>query len=219
MRIRIVVAVLLSLAVGSCATVSSTPVAGEATAEAYAKSNTTKGVVILAVNWGRRWGCGGYENAEIMSLGFDRLPIRDSSDAEPEIFIDGPPRLLKKSVFLDYALLLEPGEYALTHFDIKAARSVRDVGHFVAKRAHLIEDGKPKAGSFEVNAGEVVYVGNFFLDCHQEPVVWRYYTEGRDGFRSHMAEVKQKYPFINPDRVTYRLFRTTTIGLNYELPK
>jgi hypothetical protein len=34
-----------------------------------------------------------------------------------------------------------------------------------------------------------------------------------------MTEVKQKYPFIDPDKVTYRLFRTTTLGQNYELPK
>jgi hypothetical protein len=158
-----IVASLLLFGVTACANVSSAPVVSEASSEAYAKSRSTKGVVILAVNWSRHWNCGGYENAEIMSIGFDRLPIEESaSDSSSEVFIDGPSRLMKKPVFLDYALLLDPGEYALTSFDIKVARSVRDVGHFAAKRSHLIENGKPKAGSFEVKAGEVIYIGNFF---------------------------------------------------------
>jgi len=217
---RAIVATLLSLAAASCATVSSSPIASEATPETYATSGSTKGLVILAVNWSRHWNCGGYENAEIMSLGFDRLPIKnDTTEVPPEVFLDGPPRLTKKPGFEDYALLLEPGEYALTSFDVKAARSVRDVGHFVAKRAHLIENGKPKAGSFQVKTGEMVYIGHFFLDCHEQPMIWRYYAEGRDGFASHMAQVKQKYPFIDPSKVTYRLFRTSTMGRDYELPR
>ncbi len=217
--LRVVVFMLLSLAAASCGTVANNLVASEATAETYTKSGTTKGLVILAINWGRRWNCAGYENAELMSIGFDRLPIKGSADTPPEVFLDGPPRLTKKPVFENYALLLEPGEYALTSFDVKAARSVRDVGHFVGKRAQLVENSKPKAGSFHVKAGEIVYIGNFFLDCHEQPMIWRYYTEGRDGFASHMAEVKQRYPFIEPDKVTYRLFRTSTIGRDYELPR
>ena len=87
---------LLSLGLASCATVSSSPVASEATPEAYEKSRTTKGVVILAVNWGRAWGCGGYENAELLSFGFDRLPLKEvASNGPSEVFIDGPPRLMK----------------------------------------------------------------------------------------------------------------------------
>jgi hypothetical protein len=210
----------LSLVLSSCATISSSTVASEATSEAFTKSGKTKGVVILSVNWSRRWNCGGYENAEIMSIGFDRLPIKDNSnDNMAEVFIDGPPRLMKNPTFEEYAIILEPGEYALTHVDIKAARSVRNVGHFVAKRSHLMKNGRPKVGSFEINAGEIVYIGNFYLDCYKEPIIWRYYTEGRENFKTHMLEVKQKYLFIEPEKVTYRLFRTTTIGLNYELPK
>ena len=139
MKIKLVngiVMCILSLAVASCATVSSSQIASEATPDAYAKSGSTKGVVILAVNWGRRWGCGEYENAEIMSIGFDRLPLKGgTADSVSEVFIDGPPRLMKKPVFFDYALLLEPGEYALTSFDFKVARSVRDVGRFAATRS------------------------------------------------------------------------------------
>ncbi len=216
--IIIFIAIMLSLGAVSCTTISSNHIAGEATPESYAKSGATKGVVILAVNWSRRRGCGEFENAEIMSMGFDRLPANNAAnDSRPGVFLDGPPRLLKQSGFSDYALLLEPGEYALTSFDIKVARSVTDVGHFAANRSQLLENGKPKGGSFDVKAGEVVYIGNFFLDCRGGPTLWRYYTEGRDGFKSHMKEVKQKYPFIDPDKVNFRLFRTTTLGRNYEL--
>jgi hypothetical protein len=216
---KIITALLLLLALASCATVSNSPVAGEATPAAYTTSGSTKGVVILAVNWSRRWGCGGYQNAEIMSLGFDRLSTENSADVPPEVFLDGPSRLTKKPGFDSYALIVEPGEYALSSFDIKVARSARDVGRFVTKRTNLIENGKPKAGSFQVEAGEIIYIGHFFLDCYEQPIIWRYYAEGRDAFVSYLAQVKQKYPFIDPSKVTYRLFRTSTIGRDYELPK
>jgi len=211
---------LLSFGAVSCITISNNSIASEATPESYTKSGSTKGIVILAINWSRHWGCGAFENAEIMSIGFDHLPLNDVvTNRTPKVFLDGPPRLMKEPGFFDYALLLEPGEYALTSFDIKVARSITDVGHFVADRSQLLEDGKPKGGSFTVKAGEVVYIGNFFLDCNERPMLWRYYTKGREGFKSHMNEVKQKYPFIDPDKVTYRLFRTTVFGQNYELPK
>jgi hypothetical protein len=216
----ILAASLLSLGTVSCTTISNNAIAGEATPESYAKSHTKKGVVILAVNWNRRWGCGQFENAEIMSMGFDRLPVNaDTNDKHPEVFLDGPPRLLKEPGFFDYALLLEPGKYALTSFDIKVARSVTDVGHLVVDRSQLLDNGKPKGGSFTVKAGEVVYIGNFYLDCAGQPLLWRYYLKGRESFKSHMNEVKRKYPFIDPDKVNYRLFRTTTLGLDYELPE
>jgi len=217
--IIVLTAGLLSLGGVSCTTISSNPIASEATPESYAQSGSTNGVVILAVNWSRRWGCGEFENAEIMSIGFDRLPAKDAvNEGQPEVFLDGPPRLLKQPGFFDYALLLKPGEYALTSFDIKVARSVTDVGFFKADRSELLKDGKPIGGSFDVKAGEVVYIGNFFLDCNGQPTLWRYYTKGREGFKSHMNEVKQKYPFIDPDKVNFRLFRTSTLGQDYELP-
>jgi hypothetical protein len=217
---KLLIPLLLVCFVTGCATMERGAVGSEATVDGYAKSKEIKGVVIFAVNWGRRWNCGSFENAEIMSLGFDQLPLKSSINNTPsEIFLDGPPRLTKKPMFIDYALLLEPGEYALTSFDIKAARSVSDVGRFVATRSNLIKDGKPNAGFFQVKAGEIVYIGNFYLDCNQDPIIWRYYTEGRDAFLKHMSEVKQKYPFIDPASVNYRLFQTTTIGNTYELSK
>ena len=213
-----VVAVLLFLGATSCTTVSNSKVAGEATAQSYANSAATKGVVILSVNWGRHWGCGQYDNAQIMSLGFDRLPIQDAS-SRAEVFLSGPGAgLFVDPVYLDYAILLEPGEYALTSFDIMAARTQFDVGHFVGNRSNLVENGKSKAGSFEVKAGEIVYIGHFWLDCYREPMPWRFYSSTREGFRWYLAQVKQKYPFIDVDKVTYRLFRTTSMGVDYELP-
>jgi hypothetical protein len=211
---------LLSLVAVSCATVSSNPIASEATPETYAQSEATNGVVILAINWGRRWACGEFENAEIMSIGFDQLPLKDvSNNSRPEVFLDGPPRLLKQPGFFDYALLLKPGEYALTSFNIKVARSVTDVGFFKADRSQLLNDGKPMGGSFDVKAGEVVFIGDFFLDCNGQPTLWRYYPNGREAFKSQMNAVREKYPFIDPDKVNFRLFRTTTLGQPYELPK
>lgn len=214
--LKAMISLLLLLLVAGCATIQG---GSEATADEYSKFKDSKGVVILAINWSSRWNCGGYENAEIMSLGFDQLPIKGPVVHNPSaIILDSPPRLTKTPQFMDYALLLEPGEYALTSFDIKAARSISDVGRFVAKRTDLVQDGKPKAGSFQLKSGEIVYIGNFFLDCVQNPTLWRYYTEGRDAFNKHMGEVKQKYPFIDPATVNYRLFQTTTIGNGYELP-
>lgn len=211
---------IVSIFITGCATMERGTVTSEATVEEFAKTKETKGVAVLAINWGRRWSCGGYQNAEIMSMGFDKLPLNSSSDNLPStILLDGPPRLTKKPIFVDYALLLEPGDYALTSFDIKVARSVSDVGGIIFTRSNLIQDGKPKAGYFQVKAGEIVYIGNFYLDCYQDPIIWRYYTEGRAEFLKHMSEVKEKYPFIDPASVNYRLFKTTTIGNNYELPK
>lgn len=230
--VNIVFASLLSFGLSSCATISSSPVVNEATAETYAAAGNSKGVVVLSVNWARHWKCGEYQSAEIQSLGFDRLPLKGAaSDSPSEVFLDGPPRLLKKPLFFDYALLLEPGEYALTSFDISVGRPISEagnyranrlrqgVGGFRANRSQLVENNKPLGGSFVVKAGEAVYIGNFYIECDQQPTIWRYYTEGRDNFREHMVEVKQKYPFIDPDKVKYRLFRTTALGLDYELPQ
>ena len=217
--IEIALTLAAALFVSSCATIQSNPVASEVTPDAYAKSKSAKGVAVMAVNWERRWKCGSFENAEVMSLGFDRLPVTNSAPEAPaSVFIDGPPRLAKKRGFENYALLLEPGEYALSSFDVKVARSVSDVGHFAVGRKNLIVKGEPKGGSFKVDAGEIVYVGNFFVECLPgSATLWRFYTEGHDGFGSHMNEFKQKYPFLDLTTVQYRLFRTSVIGQDYEL--
>lgn len=217
--LRILLVLSIALFVSACATIQRSPVASEVTADTYTNSKTSKGVVVMAINWGRRWKCGSFENAELMSMGFDRLPIANpASDTPAAIFIDGPSRLTKKPVFENYALLLDSGEYALTSFDVKVARSVSDVGHFTAQRKNLIVNGEAKGGTFRVDTGEVVYIGNFYVDCTPDSAtIWRFYSEGRDGFNSHMSEFKQKYPFLDLSKVQYRLLRTTTIGYDYDL--
>jgi hypothetical protein len=190
----------------------------EATPEAFAQNRTTKGVVLLDVNWGRQWRCGSFENAELRSLSFDRLPFTKSSDeAAADLTLEEPPSLFTRSTFINYAVIIEPGEYVLTRFDIKAARSVSDVAHWVAKRSELWKDGKALGGTFKVAAGETVYIGNFFLDCYQQPQLWRYYTEGADNFKLHLAQYKEKYSFLELDHAVYRLFDTTSLGRPYEL--
>ncbi len=191
----------------------------EVTEDAYAAAYNKKGVVIFAINWARKWKCAGFENAEIMSLGFDPLPIQEAeSEAQAQLFLDSPARLLKKPGFVEYALILEPGEYALTQTDVKVARSASDVGRLTANRKNFVPGGEVKSGSFTVAAGETVYIGNFYLDCFKVPMVWRYFTEGEEDFRSHLEQFKQKYPFLDTSKVRYRLFQTKTMGEDYQLP-
>ena len=217
--LQAVLVLSVSCALASCATTgSSSQIGGEVTSDSYAQRKNAKGVVVMAINWGRKWGCGTFENAELRSIAFDRVPVQKAADDQrPDLLLDGPLRLIAKPIFVDYALLVEPGEYALSGFNIKVARSASDVGYIIARRSELVKDGQPQAGSFTVGAGEIVYIGNFFLDCTDSPTLWRYYSEGREGFRTHMGEVKQKYPFLDLDKVQYRLFHTTVLGHEYQL--
>ena len=168
--------------------------------------------------WGRRWNCGGFENAELRSFSFDRVPGKQASDDDAaDLTLEGPARLASRPTFINYALIVEPGEYALSAFNIKVARSVSDVGSWLAKRSELLKDGRPQGGSFKVAAGEIVCIGNFFLDCHQRSNLWRYYTEGSANFQAHVAQFKQKYPFLDLNRATYRLIETSSLGHAYEM--
>lgn len=190
----------------------------EATAKTFKESRAAKGLVLLDVNWGRRWGCGGYENAELRGLSFDRLPLNKSSDDVPaDLQLEQGPSLSRRPVFESYALLIEPGEYVLTGVEIKLARSASDVSIASARRSALWKDEKALGGTFKVAAGETVYIGNFFLDCYQEPQLWRYFTEGQDGWKAHLKQYKRAYRFLNTDAVIYRLFETTSMGKPYEL--
>ena len=65
---------------------------------------------------------------------------------------------------------------------------------------------------------KVVYVGNFYLDCLESPILWRYYNEGRDGFTANMKEFAQEFPFLDTGKAVYRLFATRRYGNPYELP-
>lgn len=206
-------------AIGGAATIQdAVGASSEATAKSFEAGRATKGVVLLDVNWGRRWDCGGFQNAELRALAFDRLPMSKTSDDErADLTLEQGPSLLTKPKFISYAVMVEPGEYALTGIDIKVATSVSDVNHRVTARSHLWKDGKALGGTFKVAAGETVYIGNFFLDCYQEPSLWRYYTEGKDNFKGHLKEYQRAYRFLDIDAVVYRLFDTTLLGKPYQL--
>jgi hypothetical protein len=119
----------------------------------------------------------------------------------------------------DDAFLLQPGEYALTAFHIKAATSVNDVGAFQAGRTRLLDGESAVAGSFTVGANELVYVGHFAPGCPQkgQPIPWRYYLKDAGAFEEYVAKVKRKYPFLDARTPQFRLFRTTTIGHEFRL--
>jgi len=83
----------------------------------------------------------------------------------------------------------------------------------------LIKDGKPEGGTFTATAGEIVFIGNFFLDCQTGPMLWRFYPEKKEAFQQQVAEYRTKYPFLEADRFRFRLFRSKYFGNDYELPE
>jgi len=213
--------IVLAFTISACAGVTQ-PIKHQATnvitKDVYAQSGEKSGVVLLDINWGRWWGCGGSENAQLISLAFDRLPARSlENEAEPSLVVHSPARLTVNPVFLNYAFSLEPGEYALSAFSIKVADSMAKVGYQIAQRSRLYKDGKPIGGSFTVKPGETVFIGNFYLDCAYGPTLWRYYPADRDAFDKQIAEYKNSLPFLDLSDVKYRLFQTSEFGLDYEL--
>ena len=190
------------------------------TKDIYTQNKTTNGVVLMDINWGRLWGCGDHENAQLIGLAFDKLPMLNiSNDAEPSFVVKSPARLMVDPVFINYAFLLEPGEYAISAFSIKVADSMSKVGFLTAQRDHLYKGGKPIGGSFTVNPGETVFIGNFYLDCAYGPMLWRYYPDGREAFKQQVDEYRTKFPFLNLSDVKFRLFETKEFGYDYELPR
>lgn len=167
-------------------------------------------VVTLGINWGRTWKCGSYENAQLQALTFRKAPL--SADNPTTLDLKTPSKLFVDNKFLPYAFVVEPGEYILTGFDVKVARSVRDVGHLKGDESNLLNDGKPTAGSFAVGAGEMVYIGHFGLDCGAEPFLWRYHLENRGEFDRWVSQFRDKYPFASDLKSQFRLFATTTLG-------
>jgi len=212
----VLVGVALSLLVGRASAEGS--VAVPLTSESYAEGGTTKGVVLFAVRWDRRWKCGGFENAQLRLLAFDKLPItRTTEDESADLVLADAPLLMTKPRFDDYAFVVAPGEYALVGLHIKAAASVSDVRIAKVGRDRLIKDGRPDGGSFVVNPGETVYIGHFYLDCFKEPTLWRYYPEDREAFNGYLAGVTKQHPELDASKVQFRLFKTTFFGRDFEL--
>jgi hypothetical protein len=176
--------------------------------------NPEQGVVIVYINWGRTWKCGSYENAQILELTFRKMPLEQSTS---QLELVTPSRLMVNPRFERYAYVVAPGEYALTGFDVKVARSVNDVGHFIGDESNLIKEGKPSGGTFNVNAGEVVYIGHFGLDCAVEPFLWRYYARERSDFELVVTKLRESYPVLRDVPVTFRLFSTEMLGKPFSL--
>lgn len=177
----------------------------------YEVSKDEKAVVIYGVNWGRKWECAEFENAQLERLTFSRIdPQSNSLDGE-NIVLKTPSKLFVDNSSITYAIIVKPGEYALTGFDIKVAKSVSEVRHIIAESKHLFENGKPLGGTFKVDSGEIVYIGDFGLDCAYEPIPWRYYIQKED-FESYMAGFKKKYKFLADRQIIYRLFQTNEFG-------
>ena len=212
--------VALTIALASSCTCSHAQVVEPLTPDSSLREREGKAVVLMDINWSRRWKCAGFENAQIRSLAFDRMPVAKSADDEPsDLAIEDPSPLTGKPGFVTYGFVVDPGEYALTGMKIKVARSVSDVGFFEAKRTSLLKADQPLAGSFEARAGELVYIGHFFLDCNQRPTLWRYYLKDRSAFNEYVEDVKKKYPALSARNPQFRLFRTTMLGEPFELPK
>lgn len=173
------------------------------------------GVLIIQVNWGRAWKCGQFENAQLQAITFTKFPI--DAPASLSLDLETPSKLFVDNTYLPYALVIQPGEYVLTAFDVKIARSVADVAHITGSMENLIKDGKPVGGTFTVNPGEIVYVGHFGLDCGAEPFLWRSYIESRKDFEKYIDGFRKKFPFVKQVPVQYRLFSTQLFGRPFAL--
>ena len=187
----------------------------ELSARTYSSNSATHGVVLFHVNWGRKWGCAGIENAQLEALSFTRLDALRS--AAGTLKLTTPSRLFVEDRSVPYAFLLEPGRYALSGFDVKVAVSQWTIRHVQGTELQLVPDGKPAGGSFEVAAGEIVYIGHFALDCTKEPIPWRYYINGSRDFERYVAGFRKVFPFTKDVPVRYRLFETTRFGEPYTL--
>ena len=182
------------------------------------KSYKTKlGIIMTQVNWGRSWKCGQFENAQLQALTFSKLP--NGEPGEESLELGTPSRLFVDNKFLPYAYVVQPGEYFLTAFDVKVARSRTDVLHINGSQDNLIKEGKPIGGAFNVKAGEIVYIGHFGLDCGAEPFLWRYFIDGREEFEKYVAGFREKYPFVKGTPVQFRLFSTKMFGGSYSLKR
>jgi hypothetical protein len=183
----------------------------ELTEKNFKASKGSKSVLVLNVNWGRKWGCAGLDNAQLERLSFKRMHPAPAASID----LTTPSRLAVRDAFVPYALLIAPGDYALDSFDVKVARSVSNVGHITAN--NLSENGKGIGGKFTVAAGEIIYAGHIGLDCKVEAIPWRYYVEGRAAFEKYVAGFRKQFPFLKSIPVQYRLIATKGFGETYTL--
>ena len=188
------------------------------TKAAFDEAKGQKAVILVSANWARRWKCGAFENAQLQLLGFDRVGNeRASATDKPDVILEDSSLLPASQAFVNYALIVEPGEYLFSAYRIKAAKSLSQVGTFESDRSTLISDAKSKAGSFTANAGEVVYIGHFALDCARAPMPWRYYPEDKPSFAKYLEVVAREYPGLPTQEAKFRLFQTSLLGSPFTL--
>lgn len=213
--------VVISAMLAACAGTTQPMKFGESvmlTRDSYLNSKLQNGVVLLDVNWNRWWGCGTHENAQLVSFAFDKLPLKSiNNETEPTLVLQGPSRLTAEPGFLHYAYALEPGTYALSFFSIKVADSMSKIGFFTVPREKLFSEEEPLGGTFTVKPGEVVFIGNFYLDCAYGPILWRYHPVGEVGFKAQMDAFARQFPYLELDDARFRLFETKDFGNDYEL--
>lgn len=186
----------------------------------YIQNQTEKSVVLLDVNWGRKWACGEFENAQLTNLSFEKLGIEEGEHNKySKIEIKTPSRAFAKPVFKNYGFLVEPGKYIFSGWSVKVAKSTTDVAYFKADKNDLVSDEENLGGSFDVEKGETIFIGLFFLDCYKKPIPWRYYPDGRKSFEIQKNRYIKKYKFLDKDKIQFQLLKTTTFGRHYEIPK
>jgi hypothetical protein len=183
----------------------------------FRQAREHQGFIILEVNWGRRWNCGEYENVQLQRLTFSRFEDGIVMTDRPSLDLKTPSKLFVKDEFTPYALVVEPGTWALTGFDMITAGPGLDVGHIIGNVDNLIVQGEPVGGSFTIAADEIIYLGHFSRDCDQGPIPWRYYLTDREEFVRYVARFREWYPFATGTAVEYRLFVTENLGRQFAL--
>ncbi len=185
------------------------------TASTYKQHQSEQALVLMTINWGAKWRCSNFDKAMLQTLQFERL--HDDAPDKALVF-QRPVDADQHPEYIRYALLVDPGEYALSGTDLIVSKMGQKDDYLHTTKNQLIVADKSLGGTFMAQAGEPVYIGNFWVDCKYSPIVWRLYTEGQDSFNKHLQLFQQDYPFINLDNVQYRLFQTTQFGLEYQLP-
>jgi hypothetical protein len=174
-----------------------------------------KGIVVLGVNWGRKYGCPGVANAQLLRLTFKQLPITSSSAI---LDLKTPGKLLVNNKYLGVAYILDPGKYAITEISVLMAKTLNKVDELSV--GGLMDHDNPVGGTFQVEPNEAVYIGHFAMDCVQQAgaVPWRFYLTDRAAFDKYVADFKKEYPFASALPVRYRLFDSTQFGFPFSLP-
>ncbi|MFT5397097.1 MAG: tetratricopeptide (TPR) repeat protein [Gammaproteobacteria bacterium] len=179
----------------------------------YKKHSDSKSVVLLEVSWARKWNCAGYENAQLTKLLFENISSGNAADKDyEEIRLKTTSRLFANPDFKIYGFLVNPGTYAFTGWSIRASRSMTEGGTISATRDHLVDGSDYHGGTFEVTAGEVIFIGNFFIDCLVSPIPWRFFPVGEEFVNEQFDTYKSKFKFIDNKTIIFRLLETQNFG-------